>query len=206
MSDSAPGGGPSWSSPAVETSDETSLSLTIVSAAPHPTGRYQILLLLLLLLAAVKKMTLLREDHVGRLTAAEYRDVVAGRLGFLERPASAAGADPQLRCGSARLTSFSQHAVETRPVRAADPTSRGLRSARRSEKNGKGCRKAGIPRRRRRHRQGHPRRLPRGDVGVSGESARILARKSVSVSAPWNASLSHPERRVNEPGEVIVSP
>ena len=39
-----------------------------------------------------------------------------------------------------------------------------------------------------RHR--HPREDFRWDIGVSGESARILARKSVSVSTSWNASLT----------------
>jgi len=46
--------------------------------------------------------------------------------------------------------------------------------------------KARIPRRRHRH----PREDFRGDVGVSGESERILARKSVSVSASWNAGIT----------------
>ena len=41
---------------------------------------------------------------------------------------------------------------------------------------------------RHRHPRSHPRKNFLGDVGVSGESARILLRKSVSVS--WNASFS----------------
>jgi len=47
---------------------------------------------------------------------------------------------------------------------------------------------------RHRHPRQHPRDDFRGDVDVLGESARILARKSVSVSvsASWNASLTTP--------------